>query len=403
MRRVVITGLGIVSSLGNNKDEVKSSLYNASSGISFDQSQKEMGFRSQVSGQIDLNLEETIERKFLRFMGDGASYNYIAMNEAIEDSGLNEDEISNNMTGLIMGSGGPSTKSLLRAFDITREKGPKKIGPTSVPKVMCSTNSATLSTYFKIKGINYSISSACSTSAHCIGNAYEIIQMGKQDRIFAGGGEELDWTLSALFDAMPALSSKYNDQPSKSSRAFDKHRDGFVIAGGGGVVVLEDLETAVKRNAKIYAEIVGYGATSDGHYMVQPSGEGAERCMIMAKKDIEKIDYINAHGTSTPVGDIAELKAIKKVFKDDLPLISSTKSLSGHSLGAAGVHESIYTLLMMNNNFVSESANIEELDEEAVGMNILTSRHDEKIDTAMSNSFGFGGTNASLVFKRFEG
>ena len=403
MRRVVITGLGIVSSLGNNKDEVKSSLYNASSGISFDQSQKEMGFRSQVSGQIDLNLEETIERKFLRFMGDGASYNYIAMNEAIEDSGLNEDEISNNMTGLIMGSGGPSTKSLLRAFDITREKGPKKIGPTSVPKVMCSTNSATLSTYFKIKGINYSISSACSTSAHCIGNAFEIIQMGKQDRIFAGGGEELDWTLSALFDAMPALSSKYNDQPSKSSRAFDKHRDGFVIAGGGGVVVLEDLETAVKRNAKIYAEIVGYGATSDGHDMVQPSGEGAERCMMMAKKDVEKIDYINAHGTSTPVGDIAELKAIKKVFKDDLPLISSTKSLSGHSLGAAGVHESIYTLLMMNNNFVSESANIEELDEEAIGMNILTSRHDEKIDTAMSNSFGFGGTNASLVFKRFEG
>ena len=403
MRRVVITGLGIVSSLGNNKDEVKSSLYNASSGISFDQSQKEMGFRSQVSGQIDLNLEETIERKFLRFMGDGASYNYIAMNEAIEDSGLNEDEISNNMTGLIMGSGGPSTKSLLRAFDITREKGPKKIGPTSVPKVMCSTNSATLSTYFKIRGINYSISSACSTSAHCIGNAYEIIQMGKQDRIFAGGGEELDWTLSALFDAMPALSSKYNDQPSKSSRAFDKHRDGFVIAGGGGVIVLEDLETAVERNAKIYAEIVGYGATSDGHDMVQPSGEGAERCMIMAKKDIEKIDYINAHGTSTPVGDIAELKAIKKVFKDDLPLISSTKSLSGHSLGAAGVHESIYTLLMMNNNFVSESANIEELDEEAIGMNILTSRHDEKIDTAMSNSFGFGGTNASLVFKRFEG
>ena len=403
MRRVVITGLGIVSSLGNNKDEVKSSLYNASSGISFDQSQKEMGFRSQVSGQIDLNLEETIERKFLRFMGDGASYNYIAMNEAIEDSGLNEDEISNNMTGLIMGSGGPSTKSLLRAFDITREKGPKKIGPTSVPKVMCSTNSATLSTYFKIKGINYSISSACSTSAHCIGNAFEIIQMGKQDRIFAGGGEELDWTLSALFDAMPALSSKYNDQPSKSSRAFDKHRDGFVIAGGGGVVVLEDLDTAVKRNARIYAEIVGYGATSDGHDMVQPSGEGAERCMMMAKKDVKKIDYINAHGTSTTVGDIAELKAIKKVFKNDLPLISSTKSLSGHSLGAAGVHESIYTLLMMNNNFITKSANIEELDEEANGMNILTSRHDGKIDTAMSNSFGFGGTNASLVFKRFEG
>ena len=402
MRRVVVTGLGIVSSLGNNKDEVKTSLYNASSGISFDHSQKEMGFRSHVSGQIDLNLEETIDRKFLRFMGDGASYNYLAMIEAIEDSGLNEEEISNNMTGLIMGSGGPSTKSLLRAFDVTREKGPKKIGPTSVPKVMCSTNSATLSTYFKIKGINYSISSACSTSAHCIGNAYEIIQMGKQDRIFAGGGEELDWTLSALFDAMPALSSKYNDQPSKSSRAFDKHRDGFVIAGGGGVVILENLETALKRNAKIYAEIVGYGATSDGHDMVQPSGEGAERCMMMAKKDVEKIDYINAHGTSTPVGDIAELKAIKKVFNDDLPFISSTKSLSGHSLGAAGVHESIYTLLMMKNNFLTESANIEELDDEANNMKILTSRLDEKINTAMSNSFGFGGTNASLVFKSFK-
>ena len=402
MRRVVVTGLGIVSSLGNNKDEVKTSLYNASSGISFDHSQKEMGFRSHVSGQIDLNLEETIDRKFLRFMGDGASYNYLAMIEAIEDSGLNVEEISNNMTGLIMGSGGPSTKSLLRAFDVTREKGPKKIGPTSVPKVMCSTNSATLSTYFKIKGINYSISSACSTSAHCIGNAYEIIQMGKQDRIFAGGGEELDWTLSALFDAMPALSSKYNDQPSKSSRAFDKHRDGFVIAGGGGVVILENLETALKRNAKIYAEIVGYGATSDGHDMVQPSGEGAERCMMMAKKDVEKIDYINAHGTSTPVGDIAELKAIKKVFNDDLPFISSTKSLSGHSLGAAGVHESIYTLLMMKNNFLTESANIEELDDEANNMKILTSRLDEKINTAMSNSFGFGGTNASLVFKSFK-
>ena len=266
---------------------------------------------------------------------------------------------------------------------------------------MCSTNSATLSTYFKIRGINYSISSACSTSAHCIGNAYEIIQMGKQDRIFAGGGEELDWTLSALFDAMPALSSKYNDKPAKASRAFDKNRDGFVIAGGGGVVVLEDLETAVKRNAKIYAEVVGYGATSDGHDMVQPSGEGAERCMEMAKKDVKKIDYINAHGTSTPVGDIAELNAIKKVFKDNLPFISSTKSLSGHSLGAAGVHESIYTLLMMNNNFITESANIEQIDDAASGMNILTSRLDEQVMTAMSNSFGFGGTNASLVFRRF--
>ena len=402
MRRVVITGIGIVSSLGNNKSEVNDSLFNTKSGIAFDESQKDMGFRSQVSGQINLNLEESIERKFLRFMGDGASYNYLAMNEAISDSNLSEDEISNNQTGLIMGSGGPSTKSLLRAFDITREKGPKKIGPTSVPKVMCSTNSATLSTYFKIKGVNYSISSACSTSAHCIGNAYELIQLGKQDRIFAGGGEELDWTLSALFDAMPALSSKYNDDPTKSSRAFDSQRDGFVIAGGGGVVVLEELETAIKRNAKIYAEIVGYGATSDGYDMVQPSGEGAARCMLMATKDIETVDYINAHGTSTPVGDKAELKAIKEVFKNEIPFISSTKSLSGHSLGAAGVHESIYTLLMMNNNFLSESANIEELDEDANGMNILTSRIDEQINTAMSNSFGFGGTNASLVFRRYE-
>jgi 3-oxoacyl-[acyl-carrier-protein] synthase-1 len=301
-----------------------------------------------------------------------------------------------------MGSGGPSTKSLLRAFDITREKGPKKIGPTSVPKVMCSTNSATLSTYFKIKGVNYSISSACSTSAHCIGNAYELIQLGKQDRIFAGGGEELDWTLSALFDAMPALSSKYNESPEKASRAFDRNRDGFVIAGGGGVLVLEDLETALNRNAKIYAEIVGYGATSDGFDMVQPSGEGAERCMKMATKNIDKIDYINAHGTSTPVGDVAELKAIKNVFGDSIPFISSTKSLSGHSLGAAGVHESIYTLLMMKDHFLSESANIDELDEEAKNMNILTNRLDDKIYTAMSNSFGFGGTNASLVFERFE-
>ena len=402
MRRVVITGIGIVSSLGNNKKEVKDSLYNCSSGISFDNSQKEMGFRSQVSGQIKINLEEMIERKFLRFMGDGASYNYIAMKEAIEDASLAENEISENMTGLIMGSGGPSTKSLLRAFDITREKGPKKIGPTSVPKVMCSTNSATLSTYFKIKGVNYSISSACSTSAHCIGNAYELIQLGKQDRIFAGGGEELDWTLSALFDAMPALSSKYNESPEKASRAFDRNRDGFVIAGGGGVLVLEDLETALNRNAKIYAEIVGYGATSDGFDMVQPSGEGAERCMKMATKNIDKIDYINAHGTSTPVGDVAELKAIKNVFGDSIPFISSTKSLSGHSLGAAGVHESIYTLLMMKDHFLSESANIDELDEEAKNMNILTNRLDDKIYTAMSNSFGFGGTNASLVFERFE-
>ena len=401
MNRVVVTGIGIVSSLGNNQQEVKDSLYNTKSGISFDKDQKKMGFRSCVSGQIKIDLENSIERKFLRFMGDGASYNYLSMLEAIKDSNLSEDEISNNKTGLIMGSGGPSTKSLLRAFDITREKGPKKIGPTSVPKVMCSTNSATLSTYFKIKGVNYSISSACSTSAHCIGNAYELIQMGKQNRVFAGGGEELDWTLSALFDAMPALSSKYNEIPDRASRAFDKNRDGFVIAGGGGVLVLEDLNTALSRNAKIYAEIVGYGATSDGHDMVQPSGEGAARCMQMASETVEKIDYINAHGTSTPVGDSAELKAIKEVFKDYKPFVSSTKSLSGHSLGAAGVQESIYSLIMLNNSFLSESANIEDIDDEGKDMNILTKRLDQQVDTVMSNSFGFGGTNASLVFKRF--
>ncbi len=402
MKRVVITGIGVVSPLGNNKSEVINSLRDTKSGISFDESYQKMGFRSQVSGQIKINLEETIDRKYLRFMGDGASYNYLAMLEAIEDAKLNEEEISNPETGLIMGSGGPSTKSLLRAFDITREKGPKKIGPTSVPKVMCSTNSATLSTYFKIKGVNYSISSACSTSAHCIGNAYELIQLGKQKRIFAGGGEELDWTLSALFDAMTALSSKYNHQPNKASRAFDKDRDGFVISGGGGALVLEELELALKRNAKIYAEVVGYGATSDGYDMVQPSGEGAKRCMEMAIKDIDKIDYINAHGTSTPVGDMAELSAIKKVFDSNIPHISSTKSLSGHSLGAAGVHESIYTLLMMNNNFICESANIDELDENAQNMNIVVERIDREFESAMSNSFGFGGTNASLVFKKYN-
>tara|TARA_B100001029_G_scaffold85751_1_gene70422 strand:+ start:553 stop:1761 length:1209 start_codon:yes stop_codon:yes gene_type:complete len=402
MRRVVITGIGVISPLGNNKSEVVNSLYETKSGISFDDSYKKMGFRSQVSGQININLEEAIDRKYLRFMGDGASYNYLSMLEAIEDAKLTEEEISNPETGLIMGSGGPSTKSLLRAFDITREKGPKKIGPTSVPKVMCSTNSATLSTYFKIKGVNYSISSACSTSAHCIGNAYELIQLGKQKRIFAGGGEELDWTLSALFDAMTALSSKYNDDPTLASRAFDKNRDGFVISGGGGALVLEELEIALSRNAKIYAEIIGYGATSDGYDMVQPSGEGAQRCMEMAIENVEKIDYINAHGTSTPVGDVAELNAIKNVFKSNIPRISSTKSLSGHSLGAAGVHESIYTLLMMNNNFICESANIDELDENALDMNIVSERIDQEFQTAMSNSFGFGGTNASLVFKKYS-
>jgi 3-oxoacyl-[acyl-carrier-protein] synthase-1 len=362
-----------------------------------------MGFRSHVSGQIKINLQDSIDRKFLRFMGDGASYNYLAMLEALKDSGLEENEISNPMTGLIMGSGGPSTKNLLRAFDITRDTGPKKIGPTSVPKVMCSTNSATLSTFFKIRGMNYSITSACSTSAHCIGHGAELIQMGKQDIVFTGGGEELDWSLSALFDAMTALSSKYNDSPESASRAFDESRDGFVIAGGGGVLILEELEHAKARGATIYAELVGYGATSDGHDMVQPSGEGAQRCMEMAMKTTnDKIEYINAHGTSTPVGDTAELSAVKNVFGDSLPFISSTKSLTGHSLGAAGVHEAIYTLLMMKNNFMCKSAHITKLDAAAKDMNVLIEKKEGSFDLAMSNSFGFGGTNASLVFKRYN-
>ena len=403
MRRVVVTGIGIVSPIGNNTAEVTESLKVAKSGINFDQSHKEMGFRSHVSGQIKINLQASIDRKFLRFMGDGASYNYLAMLEALKDSGLEENEISNPMTGLIMGSGGPSTKNLLRAFDITRDSGPKKIGPTSVPKVMCSTNSATLSTFFKIRGMNYSITSACSTSAHCIGHGAELIQMGKQNIVFTGGGEELDWSLSALFDAMTALSSKYNDSPENASRAFDESRDGFVIAGGGGVLILEELEHAKARGATIHAELVGYGATSDGHDMVQPSGEGAQRCMEMAMKTTnDKIEYINAHGTSTPVGDTAELSAVKNVFGDSLPFISSTKSLTGHSLGAAGVHEAIYTLLMMKNNFMCKSAHITKLDATAKDMNVLIEKKEGSFDLAMSNSFGFGGTNASLVFKRYS-
>ena len=403
MRRVVVTGIGIVSPIGNNAAEVTESLKEAKSGISFDLSHKELGFRSHVSGQIKINLQDSIDRKFLRFMGDGASYNYLAMLEALKDSGLDENEISNPMTGLIMGSGGPSTKNLLRAFDITRDSGPKKIGPTSVPKVMCSTNSATLSTFFKIRGMNYSITSACSTSAHCIGHGAELIQMGKQNIVFTGGGEELDWSLSALFDAMTALSSKYNDSPENSSRAFDESRDGFVIAGGGGVLILEELEHAKARGATIHAELVGYGATSDGHDMVQPSGEGAQRCMEMAMKTTnDKIEYINAHGTSTPVGDTAELSAVKNVFGENLPFISSTKSLTGHSLGAAGVHEAIYTLLMMKNNFMCKSAHITKLDDAAKDMNVLIEKKEGSFDLAMSNSFGFGGTNASLVFKRYN-
>ena len=402
MRKVVVTGLGIISPIGNNATEVTQSLKETKSGISFDQSHKDMGFRSHVSGQIKINLQEAIDRKHLRFMGDGASYNYLAMLEALEDSGLEEDLISNPMTGLIMGSGGPSTKNLLRAFDITRESGPKKIGPTSVPKVMCSTNSATLSTFFKIKGVNYSISSACSTSLHCIGNAYDLIRHGQQEIVFAGGGEETHWTMSILFDAMGALSSKYNDSPAKASRAYDSDRDGFVIGGGAGVLVVESLDSAKSRGANILAEIQGFGQTSDGYDMVQPSGEGAVRCMQMATEG-RPVDYINSHGTSTPVGDMIELKGIREVFGDNVPPTSSTKSLTGHSLGATGVQEAVYSLLMMENNFMVESANISNLDDQAEGMNILReSKKDVKINSILSNSFGFGGTNASIYITRYN-
>jgi 3-oxoacyl-[acyl-carrier-protein] synthase-1 len=403
MRRVVVTGLGIVSSIGNNADEVTDSLRNGKSGITHSDVYRDMGFRSHVHGSLKIDPTDHIDRKLLRFMGDGAAYTYIAMDQAIADAGLEVAEISDPMTGLIVGSGGPSTSNMMAAFDLAREKGPKRVGPYMVPRVMSSTVSATLATSFKIKGLSYSISSACSTSSHCIGNAFEMIQLGKQDVMFAGGGEELHWSLSVLFDAMGALSSKYNDMPTKASRAYDKDRDGFVIAGGGGVVVLEELERAKARGAKIYAELVGYGATSDGADMVQPSGEGAVRCMRMALRDIEEpVDYINTHGTSTPIGDTKELEAIAEVFgqRNSIPMISSTKSLSGHSQGAAGVHEAIYTLLMMKNQFLAASANIETLDPEAGEMPILLERQDDtRINLAMSNSFGFGGTNSVLAFR----
>jgi 3-oxoacyl-[acyl-carrier-protein] synthase-1 len=405
MRRVVVTGLGVVSSIGNNKAEVLDSLRRGRSGITFSEVYREMGFRSQVHGSLKIDLDQTVDRRWRRFMGDGAAYNYIAMQEAIADSGLAEGDVSNERTGLIMGSGGPSTKSLVLAADTAREKGPKKVGPFAVPKCMSSTNSATLSVAFKIKGVNYSISSACSTSAHCIGNAAEIIQLGKQDVIFAGGGEELHWSLSVLFDAMPALSSGYNDTPERASRPYDANRDGFVISGGGGVLVMEELEHAKARGAKIYAEFAGYGANSDGYDMVQPSGEGAVRCMRMAMRPLDvPVDYINTHGTSTPAGDIKELEAIREVFRDRdrIPLFSSTKSLTGHSLGAAGAHEAIYSLLMMENSFVSASANVEILDPAAQGMPIALERRDNvTLDCVLSNSFGFGGTNATLAFKRY--
>ena len=405
MRRVVVTGLGIVCPIGNNAQEVVASLREARSGIAGAEDYKRMGFRSQVEGSLKIDLESMLDRRTRRFMGDGAAYNYIAMQQAVTDSGLEESDVSHVRTGLIMGSGGPSTKAIVAAADTARTepvKGPKKVGPFVVPKAMSSTCSAVLATQFKIKGLSYSISSACATSAHCIGNAAELIQWGKQDVMFAGGAEELDWTLSVLFDAMGALSSGYNATPARASRAFDKNRDGFVIAGGGGVMVLEDLEHAKARGAKIYAELTGYGATSDGYDMVAPSGEGAVRCMQMAMATVKApIDYVNAHGTSTPVGDVTEIGAMRKVFGKNLPPINSTKSLTGHSLGAAGVHEGIYTLLQMQNGFIAESANIEELDPEVADAPIVRSRIDNaKLETVMSNSFGFGGTNATLVFQR---
>ncbi|MBS41508.1 MAG: beta-ketoacyl-[acyl-carrier-protein] synthase I [Rhodospirillales bacterium] len=402
MKRVVVTGIGVVSSIGNDKLEVTESLKNGTSGISFAPEYAERGFRSHVHGAPKIDLDKFIDRKKRRFMGDGAAYNYIAMDQAIEDSGLQVDEVSNDRTGLIMGSGGPSTKNLLIAFDTARNSSAKKVGPFMVPRTMSSTNSATLATAFKIKGINYSISSACATSAHCIGNAAELIQLGKQDIVFAGGGEELDWTMTVLFDAMPALSGSYNSIPTKASRPFDSDRDGFVIAGGGGVLVLEELEHARSRGAKIYGEVAGYGATSDGYDMVQPSGEGAVRCMNMALENVDRpVDYINTHGTSTPVGDVKELAALREVFgkRNAIPAFSSTKSLTGHSLGATGVHEAIYTLLMMEHSFISASANVENMDPEVGDMPLVTKRRDNvEIGCALSNSFGFGGTNASLTF-----
>jgi len=402
MRRVAVTGLGIVCSIGNNKEEVTEALRQGKSGITFCEEYRERGFRSHVHGIPSIDIEGSVDRKLRRFMGDGAAYNCIAMAQAIADSGLADDEVSNPRTGLIMGSGGPSTKNLLQAFDTARQKSAKKVGPFMVPRTMSSTNSATLATGFKIKGINYSISSACATSSHCIGNAAEMIQFGKQDVMFAGGGEEVDWTMTVQFDAMPALSSNFNLTPERASRAFDTSRDGFVIAGGGGVLVLEEMDHAKARGARIYAELAGYGATSDGYDMVQPSGEGAVRCMELALEGVEvPVDYINTHGTSTPVGDSQELKAIREVFasRNRIPPFNSTKSLTGHALGAAGVHEAIYTLLMMDAGFLCASANIEELDSAADGMPIVLERQDDvQINCALSNSFGFGGTNATLAF-----
>ena len=404
MRRVVITGMGIVSSLGCDVDSVAESLKQGTSGISFVEAYKEKGFRSHIAGVPQINLDDFIDRKARRFMGDAAAYAYVSMQQAIDDAGLTPEEVSNPKTGLIVGSGGASTKNVNDAINLLESKGIRRVGPYMVPRTMSSTVSAGLATPYKIKGVNYSITSACATSSHCIGNAMELIQLGKQDRVFAGGGEEEHWSLTMMFDAMGALSTKRNDQPETASRAYDAGRDGFVIAGGGGVVVVEALDVALARGAKIYAELVGYGATSDGYDMVAPSGEGATRCMQQAMENVDApIDYINAHGTSTPVGDMAELKAVKAVFGDETPPIGSTKSLSGHSLGAAGVQEAIYCMLMMKDNFIAASANIDELDEAAKDVSIVReTQHDAQLKTIMSNSFGFGGTNATLVFKKYD-
>ncbi len=405
MRRVVVTGMGIVSSIGNNTQEVLASLREARSGISKAEDYERLGFRCQVHGAPTLNAEEAVDRRAMRFHGGGTAWNHVAMDQAIRDAGLEDGDISNERTGIIMGSGGPSTRAIVEAADVTRAKGPKRVGPFAVPKAMSSTASATLATWFKIKGVNYSISSACATSNHCIGNAYEMIQYGKQDVMFAGGSEELDWSLSVLFDAMGAMSAKYNGTPATASRAYDVNRDGFVIAGGAGVLVLEELEHAKARGARIYGEVVGYGATSDGYDMVAPSGEGAVRCMRMALQTVKgPVDYINPHATATPVGDLKEIEAIREVFGagEKCPPISATKSLTGHSLGATGVQEAIYSLLMMNNRFICESAHIEEIDPAVADMNIVRGRVDDaKINTVLSNSFGFGGTNATLVLQRY--
>ena len=402
MKRVVVTGIGIVSCLGNNQEEVYQSLINSKSGITFSEEYKEYNLKSHVHGKPNIKLEDHIDRKVIRFMGGGSAYNYIAMSEAIKDSGLEENEVSNITTGMVMGSGGPSIKNVILAADKTREKNPKKMGPFVVPRTMASTASATLAVPFKIKGVNYTISSACATSGHCIGNAMELIQLGKQNIVFAGGSDEVHFALTAMFDAMTALSTKYNDTPETASRPYDKTRDGFVISGGGGVLVMEEYEHAKARGAKIYAEITGYGATSDGYDMVAPSGEGAVRCMKMALSTSKnKIDYINTHGTSTPVGDITELKAVGEAFPNYKPKISSTKSLSGHSLGATSVHEAIYSLIMMKNNFISASANITDIDDEAKNYPIVTQvEKNVTLNAIMSNSFGFGGTNATLIFEK---